>query len=178
MVVVSAPSVDNICESFTHNLLTWVQGNPIFLSLTGTHKECIYNESKFESDFGGGQHVCACVVMGDQQYYLHSHIKFVPPRKPGLSPTYPPNPTHGYIAVTDRQHKKNLHNYHLVKNMNRYLKKISVAAIYDQRIQGAKYMVIGYANKSFVELMDWIYVRYEQIIPRDLIRNQDEIQAK
>ena len=106
MVVVSAPSVDNICESFTHNLLTWVQGNPIFLSLTGTHKECIYNESKFESDFGGGQHVCACVVMGDQQYYLHSHIKFVPPRKPGLSPTYPPNPTHGYIAVTDRQHKK------------------------------------------------------------------------
>ena len=90
----------------------------------------------------------------------------------------PPTPrTATLLSQTDNT-KKNLHNYHLVKNMNRYLKKISVAAIYDQRIQGAKYMVIGYANKSFVELMDWIYVRYEQIIPRDLMRNQDEIQAK
>ena len=44
----------------------------------------------------------------------------------------------------------NLHDYHLVKNMNNALNKIVVAAINDQWIKGAKYMVVGYASKYFL----------------------------
>ena len=87
--------------------------------------------------------------------------------------TYPLNPTHVDIAVVDRQYQNNLHNYHLVKNMNNSLNKIVIAAIDNQWIKGAKYMVMGYANNSFVELVDWIYIRYVQITPRDLMSNQD-----
>ena len=36
---------------------------------------------------------------------------------------------------------------------------------------------MGYANKSFVELMDWMYVRYRKITPGDLMRNQYKMQA-
>ena len=54
MVVVSAPAVDKMCESFTHNPLMRAQSNPTFSSLMGIHKECIANASEFESDFGGG----------------------------------------------------------------------------------------------------------------------------
>ena len=39
--------------------------------------------------------------MGDQQYALHSNIEFVPPIKPGRSPLYPINHTHGDIDVTN-----------------------------------------------------------------------------
>ena len=39
-------------------------------------------------------------------------------------------------------------------------------------------MVIGYANNSFIELMDWLYVLYGQITPGYLMRNQDKIQAE
>ena len=67
MVVVSTPDVDKICESFTHNLLMRDQGKPTFLSLIEIHKEFIANASKFESDFGGGQHGCACATMGKQK---------------------------------------------------------------------------------------------------------------
>ena len=54
MVVVSAPEVDNICESFTHNLITGTQLNPTFLSMMGINKECIDNAKKFDSKFRGG----------------------------------------------------------------------------------------------------------------------------
>ena len=131
MVVVLAPDVDNICESFTHNLLTRAQVNPTLLSPMVIHKECIANTSKSESDFGGGKHGCACAAMGNQQYNLHSHITFIPPRKLGLSPAYPQKPTHGDIAIVDRQYQNNLHNYHLVKNMNITLNKTVNADIDD-----------------------------------------------
>ena len=61
--------------------------------------------------------------------------------------------------------------------MNSPLKKIFVAAIDHQWIKGEKDMVMGYENKSFVELMDWLYVWYGQIRHVDLIPNQDEMQA-
>ena len=105
MLVVLAPAVDKICESFTHNPLMRAQGNPTFLSLMGIHKECIANASEFESDFGGGKYGCACVAMRDQQYLLHSNITFVHPRKPGCTPACPFNPTHGDIAVAEQQYK-------------------------------------------------------------------------
>ena len=65
MVVILVLAVDNICEPFTKKTLTWSQGNPIFLSLMGTHKKYIANESEFESYFGGGQQVCVCVAIGN-----------------------------------------------------------------------------------------------------------------
>ena len=38
-------------------------------------------------------------------------------------------------------------------------------------------MVLGYTIKSLMELMDCIYVRYGQIAPRGLMRNQDEMKV-
>ena len=98
----------------------------------GIHKECIANASKFESYFGGGEHGCACVAMGNQQYTLHPQIVFVPPRNLGRTPAYPINPTHGDIVVSDQQYQNNIHGYHLVKNIKISLNKIAVAAIDDQ----------------------------------------------
>ena len=81
--------------------------------------------------------------MGKKQYALQSHILFLPPIKFGRSPEYPLNPKHGNIAVGDQQYQNNLHDYHLVKNMNSSLKKIVLAAINNKFIKGGKYMVMG-----------------------------------
>ena len=43
--------------------------------------------------------------------------------------------------------------------MNSALKTIVFAAIDDQWIKEGKDMVMGYANKTFVELMGWIYIQ-------------------
>ena len=93
------------------------------------HKEFISNAREFESYLVVGQPGCACVAMGDQHYNFYSHIAFVPPIKPGLSLTYPLNPMHRNIATADRKYQKKLHDYHLVKNMNRAFNKIVVASI-------------------------------------------------
>ena len=63
------------------------------------------------------------------------------------------------------------------KKMNSALKKIIVAATGDQWIKGEKYMVMGYTNKYFVELMDRIYGWYSEITPGYLMGNQDNTQA-
>ena len=102
MVVISAPAIDKIRESFTHNLLTRPQGNPTLLSIMEIQKECIANTSNFESNFGGGQHDCACTTMGKQKYILHSNIALINPRRTGHSPEYPLNHTHREIDVTDQ----------------------------------------------------------------------------
>ena len=92
--------------------------------------------------------------MGNQQYALHSQITFVPPRISVHSWAYPINPMHGNIAVADQKYQNNLHVYHLVKNMNSFLKKIIVTDIDNQWIKGSKDIVIGYAKTLFVELME------------------------
>ena len=76
------------------------QGKLKFLSFMGIHKD---NAIEFESDFGGGQHGCACIAMGDQQYTLHYQIMFIPPRNLGYTPAHPINPTHGDITVAYQQ---------------------------------------------------------------------------
>ena len=115
--------------------------------------------------------------MGNQQYALHFQIVFVPPRKLGLSLAYQINPTHGDISISDQQYQNTLHNYNLVKIINRSLKKITVIEIDDQCLKGAKDMVMVFANKSFVELLDWLYIQYGQITPWDLMKDQDTMQT-
>ena len=66
--------------------------------------------------------------------------------KMGCSPAYLLKPTHGDIAVADRQYQDNVYDYHLVKNTNNALKKIVVADIDEQHIKGAKDMVMVYAK--------------------------------
>ena len=147
----------------THNPLMRAQGKPTFSLLMRIHKDWIANAIIFESNFGGGQHVRTRVTMGKQKSILHSNTVFIPSIKTGCTPAYPLNPTHGAIAVADRQYKKNVYDYQLVKNMNSNLKKIFVAATNEKCIKVAKDMVMGYTDKSFVYLMDWIYARYVQI---------------
>ena len=38
-------------------------------------------------------------------------------------------------------------------------------------------MVMRYANKYFLEFMEWLYIRYRQITPRDLRQNQDNSES-
>ena len=158
MVVVLAPAINKMCELFTHNPLTRAQGKPIFLSLMGIHKECITNSSEFESDFGGGHHVYAYVVVGDQQYSIHSQIESVRHQKLGRMLAYPINPTYSDIAVADQKYQNNLHNCYLVKNTNIFLKKIVVEAINDQCLKRLKDLIVGYAKKAFLDLICWIYI--------------------
>ena len=61
--------------------------------------------------------------------------------------------------------------------MNSALKKIFVMAIDKKWTKGAKDMIMGYANKSFVELLEQMYVQYGQITPVFLMSNQEEMQA-
>ena len=177
MVVVLAPAVDKICESFTQNPLIWTQVNPTFLYFMGIHKEFIVHASEFESDFGEGKHGWACVAMGNQKYTLHSQIAFSPPCKPGRTTVYPTNPIHGNIAVTDQQYQNNIHDYYRVKNTKSTPKKFTTAVIDYQRIKGEKCLLMGNTNKTSVELIDWLYIRYRQIMPVDLMKKQDTIQT-
>ena len=61
--------------------------------------------------------------------------------------------------------------------MKSAVKKFFVWAIDKQWSKGAKYMVMGYAKKSFVNILDWMYVRYDHITPGYLMQKQEEMQA-
>ena len=65
----------------------------------------------------------------------------------------------------------------MVKNMNSELKKMAVAEINNQCIKGTKNLVMGFANKTFVEQMDRLYTGYGKITPWDLMKNQDKMQT-
>ena len=65
----------------------------------------------------------------------------------------------------------------MFKNISSDLNKMAVAAINDQCIKGAKNWVMGCANKTLVEQMNWLYTRYGKIRLRDLMKNQDKMQT-
>ena len=138
----------------------------------GIHTECIANASKYEPNFRGEQHGYTCVTISDQNYALHCKINFVPTRKPLCTPEYPINTTHNGITVYDKKYQNNLHDYHLVKNMNSAWRKLWPQKFDDQWLKGVKELVTGYENKTFVEPMYWIYINYRQITPGDITKNQ------
>ena len=115
--------------------------------------------------------------MDNKQYALYSQIAFFPSRKPGRTPAYQINPTHGSIAVTNQQHQINIHNYHLVNNINISPKKILVAAINNHWLKEEKYLVVGYTNNTFLEQMEWLDIHYGKIMTVDIMNNQDKMQA-
>ena len=57
--------------------------------------------------------------------------------------------------------------------MNSVLKKIFVVAIDDQLLKGAKDLVMGYTNKTIIELMDWLDICYRQITPSDIMNDHN-----
>ena len=61
--------------------------------------------------------------------------------------------------------------------MNSDLKKILVSEIDDQWLKGAKDLVMGYYNKTFVELVDCIYIHYGKTTPGYQMKNQDTMQT-
>ena len=61
--------------------------------------------------------------------------------------------------------------------MNSELKKMAVSAINNQWIKGAKNLVMGFANKTFMERMDWLYTCYGKITLIHLMKNQDKMQT-
>ena len=52
-----------------------------------------------------------------------------------------------------------------------------LAAIDNQWLKGVKDFVMVYAKKTLVEVMDWLYICYRQIVPGKLMKNQDTMQA-
>ena len=85
---------------------------------------------------------------------------------------YTINPSHGDIAIVDPQYNNNLHYYHLFKNMNSDMRDIIVSSINNLRLKGSKYLVVGYTNKTSVEIMYWLYIFYGKITPNELMKNQ------
>ena len=55
--------------------------------------------------------------------------------------------------------------------MNIFLKKIVVAAINNQWLKGAKDLILEYANKTFLELMYWLYIHYRHKISHVTLLN-------
>ena len=61
--------------------------------------------------------------------------------------------------------------------MNISAKKIVFASIEDQWLKGENDLVMGYANKTFVELMYWLYIHYGRITPVNLTKNKYTMQT-
>ena len=61
--------------------------------------------------------------------------------------------------------------------MNSDRKDIIVASINDLRLKGSKYLVVGYTNKTSVEIMYWLYIFYGKITPDELMKNQYTMQS-
>ena len=74
------------------------------------------------------------------------------------------NHTHGNIAVADQQYQKNIHDYHPEENFGSGNRK--------PMVEGEKDLVMRYATKTLVELIEWLYIRYGYITPGELMNNQ------
>ena len=61
--------------------------------------------------------------------------------------------------------------------MNSYLKKIVVAIINNQWLNRAKDLTMGYAKNKFVDIMNWLYIRYRKFTHGYLMKNQDTMQT-
>ena len=164
-------TVDDVLAAFPHPSLPKIQGRPTYEALHALRQQLRTNAASIPTALGGGQHGYAAITMTDQQYQQLTNQQFVTPAYPGVHPAIPANATGHQIKQLEREHKADLQQYQQYVAVQQALKKQLIQAIDPIYLKAQEDRVIGFANRTTLDLLTYLFATYAQITATDLLDN-------
>jgi hypothetical protein len=124
---------------------------------------------------GGGQHGHLGLIMMNDEYFALVMDVFTAPENPGATYVHPDNATAAQITEANRAHTEVIRVYRTYSNVDQAFKKLIIDAFEDQFLNALSDKVVGYANRTSLDLLTHLLTYYAMIAPTELIQNYERL---
>jgi hypothetical protein len=149
----TASKPDELIVGFPHNSLPKVTGEPALEGLRIIRRYLNTNAMSVSSYEGGGRHGHLGLIMTNDEYFTLAIDVFTAPENTGATPVHLDNATTARIAEADRAHMEAICVYRTYNNVDQAFKKLITDAFEDQFINALSDEVVGYANRTSINLL-------------------------
>jgi hypothetical protein len=169
----TASTRDKLIAGFPHNSLRKVTGEPMFEDLKIILCYLNTNTMIVSSYEGGGWHGHLGLILTNDKYFALATDIFTAPENPGATPVHPYNSTSAQIAEANREHTEEICVYRTYNNVDQAFKKLIIYAFKDQLLNALSNKVVGYANRTSLDLLTHLLTYYAMIAPTELTQNYE-----
>jgi hypothetical protein len=113
--------------------------------------------------------------MKNDEYFTLATDVFSASKNPGATPVHPDNATAARIAEANRAHKEAIRVYRTYNNVNQAFKKLIIDAFEDQFLNALSDEVVGYVNRTSLDILTHLLTYYAMIVPTELTQNYERL---
>jgi hypothetical protein len=167
-------------SSFPHLVLTKPKdpsNPPTRADIDLLKEELIANAISVASNVGGGAHGHLFLLMTTEQYTTFTTVAapgYVLPPPPGDAPEYPNGASNAVVAGMDRAQKAREDAYKLMKQVDALFKQQILATIHPDYMAAQKERLVGYANRSALQLLTHLETEYGAYTQAEISKNEKE----
>jgi hypothetical protein len=168
-MTVSTP--DELITGFPYSSLPKVTGEPTFEDIKTIRRYLNTNAMSVSSYKKGGRHVHLGIIMMNDEYFALATGVFTAPDNPGATPVHPENATAACIAEANRAHTEAIRVYRTYHNVDQAFTKLIIEAFEYQFLNALSDEVVGYANRTSLDLLIHLLTYDAMIAPTELTQN-------
>jgi hypothetical protein len=166
---------DELIAGFPHSSLPKVTGEPTFEDIKTIHRYLNTNAMSVSSYEGGGRHGHLGLMMMNDEYFALATDVFTDPDNPGATPVHPENTIAARIAEANQAHTEVIRVYGTYHNIDQTFKKLIIEEFEDQFLNALSDEVVGYANRTSLDLLTHLLTYYDMIAPTELTQNYERL---
>jgi hypothetical protein len=164
--------------SFEHKTLTPIVGEPTNATLTQLKKEIYANAMGTITELGGGNHGYLGLIMPAAEYFIETGGEnFTAPIKP-IAPVRDDIKSYEENAHDRDVYKETVVEYKQHRAMSIEIKEQLIAAVEYLYIRPLEVGKCGLANRTAMDILNYLTTEYDQITMEDLEKNQAILSAK
>jgi hypothetical protein len=171
----TASTPDEITAGFPHNILPQVTGEPTFEDLKIIHRYLNTNAMGVSLYEGRIRHGHLGLIMMNDEYFALATDAFTTTENPGATPAHPDNATSARIAEANRAHMEAIRVYWTYNNVDQAFKKLIIDTFEDQLLNALSNKVVGYTNRTSLDLLTHLITYYVVIAPTELTHNYERL---
>jgi hypothetical protein len=171
----TASTPDELIAVFPHSSLPKVTGEPTFEDLKVIRRLLNTNVMSVSSYVGGGSRRHLGKIMTKEEYFSIAADVFPVPDNPRASAEVVVDMSASVIAELTRLHREATHVYRTYHNADQAIKKLILEAFDDAYINALSDEVVGYANRTSLDLLTHLLTFYAMIAPTELTQNYERL---
>jgi hypothetical protein len=170
------PSVEDIIARFPHPILPTVQGEPDYHTIHAIRKLLQANARSIDSHLGGGAlgHLCLIVAVAAYAIVAPAH-PWTNPESPGRAPTEIEGGTIAQLSAERHRWEEAVTTFRTRSTVEQALKKIIITVFEPMYLEILNTYMVGSANTSAIEMLEYLFLSYGSITAVDLERNFENI---
>jgi hypothetical protein len=159
--------------SFPYNSLPKVTSEPTFEDLKIIRRYLNNNAMSVLSYKGGVWHGHLGLIMINHKYFALTMDVFTAPENPVATPMHPDNSKASRIAQANQAQKEATSVYRTYNNFDQAFKKLIIDAFEDQFLNALSNELVGYANRTSLDILTHLLTYYAMIAPTELTKNYE-----